>query len=257
MMSRTRVLFLDIAFDRLGGDRVIADLRARPADAAFAYLVTPNVDHVVRLSRLDPAGPEHRAYAEAGWCLCDSRVLARLAAMRGVRLPVVPGSDLTGDVLRDVLNAGDRLCVIGGDAATRAALAALRPDIDVVQHVPPMGLRSDAAALAAAARFAFEAQARFIMIAVGSPQQERVAQAIRALPGATGTALCIGASIDFLTGRAKRAPRWMQRTSLEWLHRLLSDPVRLWRRYLVEGPRIFVLAWRWRRGAGSSPERGL
>ena len=57
-------------------------------------------------------------------------------------------------------------------------------------------------------------------------------------------ALCVGASIDFLTGKQKRAPRAMQRTGLEWPHRLASDPSRMWRRYLVRGPGIFRLAAR-------------
>ena len=174
-------------------------------------------------------------------------IVCLLAAMCGCDLPVVPGSDLTVRLIKDVVNPGDRICVIGGDAETRTALAAIRPDIDIDQHIPPMALRSDPAARTAAAHFAAGHPARFILIAVGSPQQELIAREIAALPGVTGTALCIGASIDFLTGRTKRAPRWMQRASLEWLHRLSSDPKRLWRRYLVEGPRIFLLAWRWRR----------
>ncbi len=241
-----RVAFLDIAFDALSEAQIVEALRARRAGDAFAYLVTPNVDHVVRLARLDRAGPEHRAYAGARWCLCDSRILARLAAMRGIDLPVVPGSDLTARTMREIMGAGDRLCLIGGDATTAAALGAIRPDVTIVQHIPPMGLRDDAVARAGAARFAAEAQARFVLIAVGSPQQELLAADIARLPGASGTGLCIGASVDFLTGRTRRAPHWMQRASIEWLHRLLSDPVRLWRRYLVAGPRIFWLAWRWR-----------
>jgi exopolysaccharide biosynthesis WecB/TagA/CpsF family protein len=60
-------------------------------------------------------------------------------------------------------------------------------------------------------------------------------------------ALCIGASIEFLSGARRRAPRWMQRAGLEWAFRLLSEPRRLWRRYIVEGPRIFVIWYRWRR----------
>lgn len=242
-----RRLFLDIAFDPLTEDQIVADLRDRTAQSPYRYLVTPNVDHLVRLSRLDPAGPEHAAYAQAGWCLCDSRILARLAAMCGVELPVVPGSDLTARLIRDIVDPGDRICVIGGDAATRTALAAIRPDIGIDQLIPPMSLLSDPAARTAAARFAIDHPARFILVAVGSPQQELIAREIATLPGATGTALCIGASIDFLTGRTKRAPLWMQRASLEWLHRLASNPKRLWRRYLVEGPHIFMLAWRWRR----------
>jgi exopolysaccharide biosynthesis WecB/TagA/CpsF family protein len=245
-MSDRRVAFLDMLFDPLMGDQVIADLRSRTPDMPFRYVVTPNVDHVVRLSRLDPAGPERKAYADAGWCLCDSRILSKLAALRGVRLPVVAGSDLTMRLLTDVLVSGDRLCLIGGDERAGAALEALRPDIKVLQHIPPMGLRLDVDGRSAAARFAAGSAARFTLIAVGSPQQELIALEMREMTSATGTVLCIGASIDFLTGKERRAPRWMQRAALEWLYRLLRDPLRLWRRYLVEGPRIFLLAWRWK-----------
>ena len=64
---------------------------------------------------------------------------------------------------------------------------------------------------------------------------------------ATGCGLCIGASLDFITGRQRRAPRVVQRLGLEWAHRLASQPGRLWRRYLVDGPKIFRLARRWHR----------
>jgi exopolysaccharide biosynthesis WecB/TagA/CpsF family protein len=112
-----------------------------------------------------------------------------------------------------------------------------------------MGLRNNAAARRAAAAFIAESGARFSFIAVGSPQQEMIAAEVRAIPGAVGTSLCVGASLEFLTGEVKRAPRLVQRLSLEWAHRLLSDPKRLWRRYLVEGPRIFLLTYRWSRPA--------
>jgi exopolysaccharide biosynthesis WecB/TagA/CpsF family protein len=61
-----------------------------------------------------------------------------------------------------------------------------------------------------------------------------------------GIGLCVGASMDFLSGSRKRAPQWMQQARLEWLFRLLDEPQKLWRRYLVEGPKIFRiwLAWR-------------
>jgi exopolysaccharide biosynthesis WecB/TagA/CpsF family protein len=241
-----RISFLDIGFDPIDEAGLAEELRARTAQKPFRYMVTPNVDHVVRLSRLDPAGPEHIAYRQADWCVCDSRILGRLAVFCGVVLPVVPGSDLTARLVCDILDPADRLCLIGGDDQAREALAAIRPDIEIVQHIPPMNLPQNIAARAVAAQFAADARARFILLAVGSPQQELIAHMIAELPGATGTALCVGASIDFLTGRAKRAPRWMRRASLEWLHRLSSDPVRLWRRYLLDGPRIFLLAWRWR-----------
>jgi N-acetylglucosaminyldiphosphoundecaprenol N-acetyl-beta-D-mannosaminyltransferase len=239
--------YLGLSFEQLDEAAVLELLCERTADKAFAYLVTPNVDHVVRLSKLDRDSEERRAYRHAAWRLCDSRVLSLLASLQGIRLPVVPGSDLTRRLFIDVASPGDRVCVIGGCPGDAEKLAMLRRDIEVVQHVPPMDLRGDAAAREAAARMAVDSDSRFILIAVGSPQQELIAAAIKALPEARGTALCVGAAIDFLTGRAARAPRWMQRLSIEWLHRLLGNPRRLWRRYLVDGPRIFKLAWKFRR----------
>jgi N-acetylglucosaminyldiphosphoundecaprenol N-acetyl-beta-D-mannosaminyltransferase len=239
--------YLGLSFEQLDEEAVAALLRGRRAGMGFAYLVTPNVDHVVRLSKLAPDSEERRAYRAAAWRLCDSRVLALLAGFQGIRLPVVPGSDLTARLLRDIIEPGDRIALIGGQEGDVAMLAGLRPDIDVVQHIPPPGLREDRAARAAAARFAADSGARFVLIAVGSPQQELIAAEIGDRPGARGTALCIGASVDFIVGRANRAPRWMRRLALEWLHRLLSDPRRLWRRYVVEGPKILLLAWRFRR----------
>lgn len=238
------VTYLGLDFDQRDAASIAALLRGRSADDRFAYLITPNVDHVVRLADLDRDGPVWAAYHRAEWCLCDSRVLAGLAALRRIDLPVVPGSDLIADLTCAIAEPGDRLCLIGGRIGDAEALAALRADLTIVQHIPPFGLRDDLAAQADAARFAALSGARFTLIAVGSPQQELIAAAIKDMPEARGTGLCIGASVDFLLGRERRAPRWMQRLSLEWLYRLLANPRRMWRRYLVDGPRIFLLAWR-------------
>ena len=70
--------------------------------------------------------------------------------------------------------------------------------------------------------------------------------ALRVHGGALGVGLCVGAALDFLTGSAKRAPQWMRGMGLEWLHRLVSEPGRLWKRYLVTGPKVFSLFSEWR-----------
>jgi UDP-N-acetyl-D-mannosaminuronic acid transferase (WecB/TagA/CpsF family) len=85
---------------------------------------------------------------------------------------------------------------------------------------------------------------RFCFIGVGSPQQEIIAQKLKERNVARGLALCVGAAVDFITGAERRAPRWMQHLGLEWLFRLLMNPRRLARRYLVRGPRIFWLLLR-------------
>lgn len=251
--------FLGLAFDPLDTDAAADRLARVRAGDRFGYVVTPNVDHLVRLDRADRSTGEGAhlwaAYEGAALVLCDSRILARLARWCGVELPLAPGSDLTVRLLDEVARAGDRIAVVGGDAALLAALARLYPRLDLVQHEPPMGLRHDAAAMARAAGFVRDSRARFHLLAVGSPQQELLAAAIAAQGDATGCALCIGASLDFIVGRQRRAPLLVQRLGLEWSHRLLSQPGRLWRRYLVEGPRIFRMARAWRaeqRGRGAA-----
>jgi N-acetylglucosaminyldiphosphoundecaprenol N-acetyl-beta-D-mannosaminyltransferase len=236
--------FLGLTFTDISLDGARDWVRERMAQGGFQYVVTPNVDHRVRLDRLagTPMGDElWTAYLQAGLCLNDSRVLARLARVFGKTLPVVPGSDMTAHVL----DAADTpIAIIGSDDAAIAALTARYNLRDVVHFSPPMGMLRDDAAMAATIAFMQSAGHRLFFLAVGSPQSEILCLRTSQAGGCTGVALCIGASIDFLTGRQARAPRWMQRAGLEWAHRLLSEPRRLWRRYLIEGPRIFWIALR-------------
>jgi N-acetylglucosaminyldiphosphoundecaprenol N-acetyl-beta-D-mannosaminyltransferase len=246
MTDRT-ASYLGIDFDLLDMRQVTDWLRARSPSDPFAYIVTPNVDHVVKLEATARDAEIWRAYDGAAMRLCDSRIVAKLAKMQGIVLPVVPGSDLTAILFDTVLKKGDRVCLIGGDAAMLADLKARWPAIDIRQHVPPMGMLRNPQAMGEAEAFVIETQARFTLLAVAMPQQEILGRRVAERGGAVGVGLCIGASLDFLTGRKARAPLWMRKASLEWLHRLLSEPKRLWRRYLVEGPRVFLLAARWRK----------
>jgi exopolysaccharide biosynthesis WecB/TagA/CpsF family protein len=228
-------------------DEVLGRLAEVGPDTPYSYVVTPNVDHVVRLSDPEAAGLRH-LYERAGYCLCDSRVLQYLGRWNGLALPLVTGSDLTARLLIEVVKRGDRIAVVGGDRALIKALERRYPGIDFRHHQPPMGLRTNPGARESAARFIAESRARFAFIAVGSPQQEMIAEAVLERSDSGGVALCIGASLDFLTGKERRAPKLLQRLGLEWTFRLLSDPKRMWRRYLVEGPRVFLLAAAFRRG---------
>ena len=253
------VEFLGLQFDVWTLDRARDWLAHRYADSRYAFVVTPNVDHMVRLAKAEE--DIRRAYADADLRLCDSRILARLAQYAGVRLSVVPGSDLTAQMFERVLQPGDCVCLIGGNADDGDALAARYADVTIIQHQPPMGLRRDRQARARAVDAAIAANGRFVLFAVGSPQQELLAHEMAARPEARGTGLCIGASIDFLIGKQNRAPRIVQQLSMEWVWRLLSDPRRLAKRYLVEGPAIFPMVLRWRRQAralaaiGADPAR--
>jgi N-acetylglucosaminyldiphosphoundecaprenol N-acetyl-beta-D-mannosaminyltransferase len=248
-MRTERRSFLDVAFDVAPMNELESQMAAVGPDSPYGYVVTPNVDHVVRLHRNGGDLPGLAdIYAQARFCTCDSRVLARLASWRGVNLNVVTGSDLAAAMLDRVIRRGDRIAIVGGDTELVERMRRRYPDVEFVQHCPPMGLLRDAGARRRAAEFIASAKARFTFVCVGSPQQEMIAAEAASLPGSRGFALCVGAALEFVTSQRKRAPRLARQLGLEWAHRLLTDPRRMWRRYLIEGPAIFVLAYRWRRG---------
>ncbi|MEO9191699.1 MAG: WecB/TagA/CpsF family glycosyltransferase [Acetobacteraceae bacterium] len=239
------LLGLDMADLTLEG--ATAWIANRPPGSPFGFVVTPNADHLVRLTRNPPLGTIYRA---AALRLLDSRVVAAIARVLGLPAPpVVTGSDLTRCLLAG-LPAGERITIIGLRPEHLPALRA-RCDLASPAHYdPPSGFEQDPVAFRAAVRFVLDHPARLIFLAVGSPRQERLAAAIQAEKSATGTGLCIGASLDFLAGAARRAPGWMQRARLEWLHRLASDPRRLIRRYLRDDPPILGLLLRERLRSG-------
>jgi exopolysaccharide biosynthesis WecB/TagA/CpsF family protein len=245
-MRTDRRIFLDVGFDVAPMNELLSEVSAVRPDSPYGYLVTPNVDHLVRLHGKGAETPGLDAvYRQARFCTCDSKVLARLAKWRGVNLPVVPGSDLAASMFTRVIKPGDRIAVIGGDDDVLDGLKARFPAVTFVQHQPPMGLMQNAAARREAAEFIARQSARFTFVCVGSPQQELIASEAARIEGSQGLALCVGAALDFITGSQKRAPVLARKLGLEWAHRLLSNPRRMWRRYLVEGPAIFLLAYRW------------
>jgi exopolysaccharide biosynthesis WecB/TagA/CpsF family protein len=205
----------------------------------YGFVVTPNVDHLIRYHD-DPVFREH--YHHADYILMDSRFAATLVRLlRGVKLPVCTGSDLTARLFGQVVRPDDRIVLIGGSQEQAARVRELYGLSDMRHHNPPMGFIRDAAAVEGCLSFIEAASPfRFCFLAVGSPQQEKLARLLAARGTARGLALCIGASINFITGQEKRAPQWMQRLALEWLFRLGQDPRRLARRYLLRGPRIFA-----------------
>ena len=243
-MARTD--FLGIEFDDLSHDVVIAHVATLSQSASFKFVVTPNVDHIVRLASEREDGPIHLAHQSASLILCDSRILRGLAKLCGTALSLVPGSDLTDMLLKTSLKAGDRVAIIGGNDQMLDELCSRFPGPRYYQHIPPMGFIENSAACEQAVAFVEGSKAHYTLLAVGYPQSERLAHLIKTRGRATGVGLCIGASIEFSTARKRRAPLWMQRANLEWLFRLLAEPRRLWRRYLVEGPKVFGIVIRWR-----------
>ena len=231
-----RIQLLGVEFDNTSLQAAVEQILSRPHGARFAYVVTPNADHIERLRRIPRLGV---VYQNAMLCLLDSQLIGNCAHYLGMAPPnVVTGADLTQALLARL--DGLRVAVIGMQPDAFAALATRYPQIEFLHHNPPMSLLNDAPALHAARDFARNSQANFTFIALGSPVQELLAHAISTQSGASGIGLCIGSGLAFCACTERRAPLWMRRRGLEWLHRLIQDPFRLAGRYLISDPKVLL-----------------
>lgn len=231
-------LDMEGVLDRLGE---LITRRAPPA-----YVVTPNVDHVVKLQD----DPEFRAvYAGADLVLCDGMPL--LWASRLLRRPLkakVSGSDLFVAFAERAAVRGWRPFFLGGrpGAAARAAelLAQRFPGFTVAgTYAPPFGFDRDPQEDARAVEAVRAAAPDALFVGLGAPRQEKwIHRHLETL--GVPVSLGVGVSFEFVSGDVQRAPRWMQRAGLEWTWRLAMEPRKLWRRYLVDDSRFLRLVAR-------------
>lgn len=215
----------------------------------FGYFVNPNVDVIVKAHN----NPLWQDLLKGAWLsVSDSRVLELFAQISSLKIPACPGSSLVEAMFDNVLKADEPINIIGGDAELVDVVAKKYGLSNVNFYEPPMGLKDKPDEILKAAKFIIEHPARFHFLCVGNPQQLMVAKKVVDYAKennlqVTGVGLCVGASLDFIGGKTKRAPEVFQKLRLEWLFRLLSEPKRLWKRYLVEGPRIFKIWFDWKR----------
>lgn len=245
-MADREINLLGLTYLNQPMDTVAAGIIAAAKEKSdFRYVVTPNVAHVVELDR-DPETLKP-LFASAWLRLCDSRVLAAVSnILFGQPVEVVPGSDLTVELLERASHERMDVCVVGLSNADMAELRKRYPGIAFFHHNAPMGLRTSADARAECRAHIEAAHCELTLLATGMPQQEMIAYETFLAGNAKGIGACIGASLDFIIGKQTRAPRWMQRLGCEWLFRLMTDPKRLARRYLIDCPGIFAIALRFR-----------
>ncbi|MCC0064133.1 MAG: WecB/TagA/CpsF family glycosyltransferase [Defluviimonas sp.] len=229
---------MTLRFTRRSLEEWIAFLIARAAEPGFGYMVTPNVDHIVQLlgGKVD-----RTAYGGAETMMNDSRILAKLARLAGKTLPALPGANLVEGLLAHPAAGGLTIAVIGPSRRDFEALAARYPDASLGFVPAPPGLSRDCPEWERLLNDVAAADFDILLSCLSFPKQEYLVHDLQRRGIDRGFAICAGASIDYLTGRQERAPELWQRLSLEWAHRLLTNPRRMWRRYLVDGPRIFSL----------------
>ncbi len=236
----------NVRLSNLSFDELCHWIDARVADRAAAYVVTPNIDHVCRLHRDDGF---QEAYAGAGLRLVDSAPLMWCAKLFSRPLKEkLSGSDLVPRLSEYAAEKGYRVFLLGAaegvaeEAARR--LQSKYPGLQIAGcYSPPFGFEHDAAQNEAVCERVRQANADICFVALGSPKQE-VWLLHHAESMGVPAAFAVGAGVDFAAGRVRRAPVWMQRSGCEWLWRLMREPLRLWRRYLIEDSYFLVILLR-------------
>ena len=223
----------------------------KPAGAA-KVVVTPNVDHLVKLHRLNDA-ETWAAYRAADLTTADGRPVVAAGGWFGKPLPArVPGSDLAPAVLATATAESPLTVFLLGAGPGVAEVAAANiqrnhPHARVVgTHCPPLGFEHDDEQNALILSLVEEAAPDVLVVGLGFPKQEKWVHAHRDRLRC-GAALCVGATIDFLAGNVRRAPAWVGKVGLEWTFRLALEPRRLAGRYaadLVHFPRLLWREWR-------------
>lgn len=244
--ARAKLRFGHIMVDVLTFRGALDAIARLIASGRGGSVFTPNVDHVVKAER----NQEFRAaYGRASLSLADGMPLVWFSRLLGTRLPEkVSGSDLVYPLAQRAAERSWRVYLLGGapGVGEQAAkelerlfgLQVVGVD-DSMISLEPSGAVTNAAVI----HRIREARADLVLVALGAPKQEiwidRHLEQLR-----PAIAIGLGATLDFVAGTRRRAPRWVSTCGLEWLYRLTQEPGRLWRRYLVDDPHFLAVLWR-------------
>jgi N-acetylglucosaminyldiphosphoundecaprenol N-acetyl-beta-D-mannosaminyltransferase len=256
-VSKRQNQVLGVTFSPLTRD-VLAErmLRDRmPRGTGVRLIATANLDHIVNLVR----DARFRAAYSSAWVVtADGAPVFAYARLRGCKIAErVTGADLTASLLEGMevgvcrpffVTSSERAGVLLREALIARGFSAE----SVAYHCPQFGFENDPAASARLAAKIRDRRTTHLFVGLGAPKSEIWIHENRDLLGDT-YALAVGASLDFYVGLRRRAPAWMRRIGCEWLWRLMSEPKRLSRRYLLD-PWLVVPAVANDLFAGSPPE---
>ncbi len=233
VVTRANVFGFD--FDQLDERGVVDHVFGELERGRGGWMITPNL-HILRQATRDEEVAQ--LVRTASLVIMDGapvewagRVSRRSSVGR------TPGSTVFWSLCESAARRGRSVLLMGGRAGSAemaaAKLAELHPGISVSAHFPPFGFESDPQAMASIRDAVRHHDGGLVFVGLGCPKQERLMVDLsREFPSAWFFG--VGAAIDFASGQLRRAPMWMQRSGLEWAHRLATEPRRLARRYLVE-----------------------
>jgi N-acetylglucosaminyldiphosphoundecaprenol N-acetyl-beta-D-mannosaminyltransferase len=251
---RQAVNILNVEIDNLSMQEFLAQL-----DRGVVF--TPNVDHLMKLQH-DPAFVA--AYKQADYRVCDSQVLLYAAKFLGDPIKAkISGSDLFPQFCDyHARNEAIHIFLLGGAAGIAAEAqsrinARIGRKIIVAAHSPSFGFEKNPRECLELVQMIRRSSANVLVVGVGAPKQEIWITKHRHMLPNIDIFLAVGAAIDFEAGNKPRSPQWMSQLGIEWIHRLISEPQRLWKRYLIEDMPFFALLFqqKWRKIFAKSHRR--
>ncbi len=245
----SRVKFMNTEIDNLTMKEALKEIDELIKKDKNAYVVTPNVDHIIQLER---GGELVEVYKNADLILCDGKPLIWISKWYGTPIKEkISGSDLFPCLCAMAAKRGYKMFFLGAaeGVAARAAenLEEKFPGLQVVgTYSPPYGFEKDETEMVKIKKMIKDVQPHILIVGLGCPKQELFILHHKEELGVP-ISLGLGASLDFEAGEVKRAPKWMADHGLEWVYRILQDPKRLAKRYLVDDRKIFRLAIKYKK----------
>lgn len=243
-----RQKFMNTEIDNLTMQEALETIDALIQENKNAYVVTPNVDHIVQLETNKEL---QDIYANASLILTDGKPLLWIAKWYGTPIKEkISGSDLFPLLCDMAAKKGYSMFFLGAaeGVAAKAAdnLMNKYKGLQVIgTYSPPYGFENDSSEMNKIDAMIKKARPDILIVGLGCPKQEKFIYNNYKKLGVP-ISLGLGASFDFEAGNIKRAPKWMANHGLEWLFRITQDPKRLMKRYLINDMKIFKLAVKYR-----------
>lgn len=236
MKALERINVLGVGVSAINMEQALAEIDRWVLAREPSYVCICTVHGVMDCQRFDDL---KQVFNRAGMVTPDGMPLVWLASAKHPHVSRVYGPDLMLAEFARSLTTGHRHYLYGGmNGAGERLAAAMRvrfPGIEIAGVMEPPFAPLDDLVSKETAAVINAARPDVVWVGIGSPKQERWVARMRPLLDAP-VLVPVGAAFDFHSGAVRQAPRWMMRSGLEWLFRLMTDPRRLWRRYLIDNP---------------------
>lgn len=243
-----RIKFMNTCIDNLTMSETLNEIDKLIQKKICSYVVTPNVDHIVRLEKDEEL---QKVYKNASLILTDGKPLIWIS--KWYKTPIkekISGSDLFPRVCQLAANKNYTMYLLGaaeGVADTAAKnLMKKYPGLNVVgTYSPPFGFEKNEQEMNKIKTQIQEVHPDILIVGLGCPKQEKFMY-YHCKELGVPISFGLGASIDFEADNIKRAPKWMSNHGLEWLYRFSKEPKRLFKRYFVDDIKIIQVARKYR-----------